>query len=501
MTVYVYKSKPYAHQDKLFNETWSQPAYGLLWEQGCGKTKPTIDTAARLFEAGEIDALVVVAPNGVHRNWISDELPAHLPDRVKSRSMALYLQTDKMGRTPAGNIRPHQKELERLMAFKGLAILTVSYDGFITTKDNIKDPVKRRNAPDKGREFMGKFMRARRCLMVVDESHSIKNPTALRTKTLMAARKFAPYRRILTGTPVAQGPFDLYSQMRFLDENFWAARGFPDFECFKNHFGVFQLKDFGMRTLTKVCVAYKNLGELHDMITAATHRLTKADALDLPPKVYSKRYYDMTAEQFKAYQDLKEVLFTELHTGAVVEAPLAIVKLLRFQQIVCGYAGDTEGNLVRLKSNPRLELLKEVVEQTEKAGIIWARFTEDVNQIMELLGDTAVRYDGSTSADERAIAKERFQKGEVKWFVGNQAAGATGLTLTQAKTVIYYSNSFKLVDRLQSEDRAHRIGQDEAVNYIDLVCSDSVDERIVGALRAKLDIATTITGDTLKEWI
>lgn len=478
---YQYKSTPYAHQGERFEATWDTPAYGLLWEQGCGKTKPTIDTAARLYEAGEIDALVVVAPNGVHRNWISDELPAHLPERVSKDAFAIYLQTDKL------STKWHSKELADLLKWRGLAIITVSYDGFTTKK---------------GKDYLGKFMRARRCIMVADESHYMKNPTAIRTKILMAASKFASYRRILTGTPVAQGPFDVYEQVRFLDDTFWARKGFKDFYCFKTYFGHFVKKPFGPGgRMIDMLQGYRNLEELHDMLQDITHRLTKEDALDLPPKVYSKRYYDMTDEQVKAYGDLKEQLFTELHTGDLVEAPLAIVKLLRFQQVICGYAGTTDGQLVKLQRNPRLELLKEVVDQTPKAGIIWARFTEDVNQIMEMLGDTAVRYDGQTSADERAIAKARFQRGEVKWFVGNQAAGATGLTLTQAKTVIYYSNSFRLVDRLQSEDRAHRIGQDEAVNYIDIVCSDSVDERIVGALRSKLDIASTITGDDLKEWI
>jgi len=489
--MYQHKTTPFKHQAELFDASKDDPAMALFWEQGCGKTKPTIDTAAHLYEAGEIDAIIVVAPNGVHRNWITDELPAHMPDHVAAKMMAVYFDTDK-----AGN-KATQAELQKLLNWPGLAVLTISYSGFCTFKRKAKDP-------DKGRDFAGKFMRKRRCLMVADESHYAKNPTADRTKTLMAASKFAPYRRILTGTPIAQGPFDIYSQVQILDEDFWVREaGISSFSGFKTEFGVWQNKPFGPggRNIS-VCVAYKNLPRLQELLAKVGHRLTKEDAgLNLPPKVYSKRYVELTADQRAAYATLKAQMYLELEQG-IVEAPLAITMLLRFQQIVCGYAGDTEGKILRIgKTNPRLEVMEDIASQTLKQGIIWARFTEDINQIMDLLGNDAVRYDGSMDADDRADAKAAFQAGDKKWFVGNQAAGATGLTLTQAKTVVYYSNSFRLVDRLQSEDRAHRIGQDESVNYIDLVATNTVDERIVNALRNKMDVATMITGDTVKEWI
>lgn len=484
---YIHKTKPFEHQAALFKDTARANAYGLFWEQGCGKTKPTIDTAALLFEDGEIDALLVVAPNGVHRNWITDELPLHMPDRVAARMRSAYLETDKLGTTPTGIKRAGQVAMDALMTHKGLSVLTVSYDSFITPK---------------GKDFLGKFMRARKVMMVVDESQGIKNPVAIRTKTLMAASKFARYRRILTGTPISQGPFDVYSQIKFLDPTFWTRHGFPDFYCFKTYFGIFTKKPFGPGgKMVDMLVGYRNLDELNTILKSITHRLTKKDALDLPPKIYAKRYFDMTPAQSKAYVNLKEELFTELAGGEIVEANLAIVRLLRFQQITCGYVGDVEGNLVPFEDNPRIKLLKNITDETQGAGIIWARFTEDVNQIMEMLGPEAVRYDGMVDDDGRARSKAIFQAGDAKWFVGNQAAGATGLTLVQAKTVIYYSNNFRLVDRLQSEDRAHRIGQDEPVNYIDLVCSGTVDERIVSSLRNKLDVASQITGDDLKEWI
>lgn len=491
---YQYKTEPFKHQAERFDATRELASYALFWEQGCGKTKPTIDTAAYLYEKGEIDAVIVIAPNGVHRNWISDEIPAHMPERVMCKTMAMFFDTNKAA------TKETQTNLARLLKHKGLAILTISYDGLCTAKTS---PSK----PDKGRDFAGKFMRQRRCLMVVDEAHYAKNPEAIRTRTLMKASKFAPYRRILTGTPVAQGPFDVYSQVQLLDEDFWTKNGISSFSGFKTQFGNWELKPWGPNGRSiAVCTSYKNLDKLQKLLAKIGHRLTKEEAeLNLPPKIYSKRYVELTPEQRRAYQALKEELMVVLDSGEIAEAPLAIVQLLRFQQIVCGYVGTTDGTLVRIPSkiasNPRINVLEDLDATTNSQGIIWARFREDINQLMELLGDKAVRYDGGVDADGRVRAKEAFQRGDKKWFVGNQAAGATGLTLVQAKTVIYYSNSFRLVDRLQSEDRAHRIGQKDSVQYIDLIAEGTVDERLVDSLRNKYDIATAITGDQLKDWI
>ncbi len=215
----------------------------------------------------------------------------------------------------------------------------------------------------------------------------------------------------------------------------------------------------------------------------------------------------MTYEQERLYKELAISFIADLD-GEEVDGELAIVRLTRFQQIVCGYvrtAGDehTESPIRLIGNrNPRIECLAEVCEQVVGQAIIWARYRMDINQIMELLGDDAVRYDGSITDDEAEKNKLKFQRGEVKWFVGTAAKGGEGLTLEMAKTVIYYSNTFKLLDRLQSEDRAHRAGMDEhPVNYIDICCPESVDMKIIHNLRNKIDVASQITGDRLKDWL
>jgi SNF2 family DNA or RNA helicase len=250
-----------------------------------------------------------------------------------------------------------------------------------------------------------------------------------------------------------------------------------------------------------ILLGYRNMDELREVMASVASRVTKDDVLDLPPKLYGKRYHELGPTQKRLYEQLRDDFIAELDNG-VVDASLAIVRLLRFQQIVCGYLPNEDGEMIQLDDGgSRLALLGETLEGLGHKAIIWARFREDINRICDMLGDRAVRYDGAVSEDEAALAKEQFQKGDAQFFVGNPAKGATGLTLHAARTVVYYSNSFKLVDRLQSEDRAHRIGQEHPVNYIDLVCPGTVDEHIVEALRKKNDIATALTGDELKDWI
>lgn len=483
-----FKTTALSHQQRVFNETSHLAVHALLWEQGTGKTKPTIDMFAAQYLAGEVDALIVVAPGGVERNWKSDELPKHLPDEVAAGARVEVWQTKRAG------TKWHASLFEGLLRHKGPAILLVSYDAFMT---------------DKCKNYIWKFLRQRRCFYVLDEAHNIKTPGAKRTKSIVASGRYAPYKRILTGTPISVGPFDVYSQIKFLDENFWKKHGFETFSVFKRHFGVWftaaecqQLHGYdpGFDKL----IEYRNLDELQAILKTISDRVLKTDVLDLPPKLYSKRYFEMTSLQTSMYDELKREYEVELEDGAVVDGALAIVRLLRLQQITCGYVKtDVEDEPVRMigNTNPRLECAEELLKNLHHPAIVWTRFSKDVDQLMDILGKGAVRYDGRISEDEAERSKLAFQGGEAQWFVGNPAKGSAGLTLNQAKTTVYYNNSFKLIERLQSEDRNHRFGQDNAVHYIDIQAPSTVDEHITRALRGHLDIASQITGDKLREWI
>lgn len=490
---YQYKSKPFKHQADTFEMSKDLAAYGILWEQGCGKTKPTIDTAAYLYEKGEIDAVIVVAPSGVHRNWLSDELPAHLPDRVSRVSKAHVWDTKK-----ARNVGT-TKERDALLKHKGLAWLLLSYDGAVT---------------DLAKKYLWKFLRQRRCLYVMDEGHNIKTPKAKRTQALVKSGKYAPYRRLLTGTPVAQGPFDLYSQLKFLDENIWKRHELDSFRTFKFHFGDWFTraeceKELGYDPGFDKLIEYKNIDELTAILRTISSRVTKDEVLDLPPKLYSTRYFELEPLQASIYQQLRDEYEAELEDGAMIDGNLAIVRLLRLQQIISGYAHtDDEEEPVRLigNCNPLMDLVEEEANALTHPAIIWGRFRKDIDQIMDRLGNRAVRYDGTMDDDACERSKMAFQAGDAQFFVGNPQKGGTGLTLVQARTVMYATNSFKLIERLQSEDRAHRIGQEHPVNYIDFEGrlpggGQTVARHIIKALRRKFDIAAKITGDTLREWL
>mgnify|MGYP003575362302 CR=1 FL=1 len=474
------RTPPLAHQQEELVRSAELPSRALFWEQGTGKTWMALATAAWLARKRLIDGVLVLAPNGVHENWASDEIPRHW-DPEQGYRLHCY-KTSKAGS------KAHREALADVTGSPQLAFLIMSYDGFMTAA---------------GKAAAKEFLARRRCLYVLDESARIKNPSAKRTKVVVASAKHAPYRRILTGTPVANSPFDVYSQVKFLDEEFWKARGFASAEAFRTHFGIWEQAVNGATGQRfNRCVAYRNLNQLHDIVTAVASRVTKEQVLDLPPKVYTKRYFDLSPAQAKVYGELRKDFVAFLDSGEMVTAPLVVVRLLRLQQVTCGYlpADDCE-SVTDFPENPRLKLLLETLEDCEGKAIVWARFRRDVDKICSALYPHAVRYDGSVGDEDRLAARRRFQDGDAKYFVANPAAAGEGLTLTAARSVIYYSNSFNLTHRLQSEDRAHRIGQGESVRYVDLVASGTVDNHLVAALRRKHNVAAQVTGDEVRQWL
>ena len=479
-----FKTEPYAHQRECYDETRDRESYGIFWEMGCGKSKITLDTAAWQYLSGDIDTLLVVAPKGVHRNWVTDEVPRHLSEDVEDCE-AIWYQSTK------ANQKRYQAKLEEALECKGLLIVAINYDALITKA---------------GKAFCDRLMQ-RKVMVVLDESPRIKNPTAKRTKAAMKLGLRAVSRRILTGTPITNGPFDAYSQIDFLEPGFWKSRHFGNFLAFKNYFGIFNTQSLADGRRFNMCVGYRNVDNLYEMLQSISDRKTKDTVLDLPDKVYSKVYVELTKPQRKLYEEIRDHAIAFLSNGDMITANLIIVEMLRLQQIVNGFV-VTEMNQDAVDiagGNPRLDALVEVLNDNDpQQVIVWARFQHDIDLIAKRLTDECIShatYDGRTSDVVRAEAIDRVRSGDARVFVANPAAAGEGLTLTEATVVVYYSNTFKLAERLQSEDRAHRIGQEKSVLYVDLVCPDTIDERIVTALRKKLEIANVITGDNFREWI
>ena len=481
-----FKTKPLGpYQRKGFMASRDREIFALFYEQGTGKSWVDINATAWAFGQGLIDGWVIVAPNGVHRNWVARELPKHWPDDVPCR-VILW----EMGR--AGT-KGFARDLNELIAARGCAIFAMNIDAVITPR---------------GKAALKRFLFARQCKLTIDESSKIKTPGAKRTKVLRAAGKHARQRRILTGTPVTRGPLDLYAQFAFLDPN---ALGFNSFYSFKHHFAEWG-KGYNASTGTEFeeLIGYKNLPELRRLVAPHSARVLKQDVLkDLPPKLYQVRDVPLSLPQRRVYDQLRDEYIVELEGGRV-SAPMALVRLLRLQQVTCGYL-PIEGETVSIEDKAvpsRVAGLLDLLEEADGKGIIWARFAEDLRQIEIALrkaygAAAVVSYHGRVKTADRDRAIDTFQDLEspVRWFVAQQQAGGFGLTLTAATLNVYYSNTFSLEQRLQTEDRPHRQGQRNAVLNVDLIAPDTVDENIVEALRAGRNLAAEVNGDHLKAWL
>jgi len=471
---YEFKTEPYAHQKTALKRSWNKREYGFFMEMGTGKSKVLIDTIGILYGKGAINAVVIIAPKGVYKNWSTKEIPDHMPDHI-DRHVAVW--------SPA----PRKKEKADLVKLFNveedkLKIFVINVEAFSTPK---------------GVKFTQNFILGHKVLLAVDESTTIKNPKASRTKAIVKLSKNTAFRRILTGSPITQSPLDLYSQTEVLGSS---LLGYTSFYSFQNHYGEVVNRYFGGRTVKQV-VGYRNLEELTARLDTFSYRVLKNDCLDLPEKVYVKREVTLTAEQKKLYKELSESAITLLKNEEMLSVTNVLTQLLRLHQIVCGHVKSDDGVETPVDNN-RIDELIEVIGEMQGKVIIWANYRQNILEIVETLqglfgSDSVAAYFGDTSTDERERIIKDFQNPDhpLRFFVGNTQTGGYGITLTEAQNVIYYSNNFDLEKRLQSEDRAHRIGQKNNVTYVDLVAKDTIDERIVTALRNKLDLAQEVLGD------
>ena len=478
---YKFKTKPYEHQLKALEKSWASDTYALFMEMGTGKSKVLVDNIAMLYDRGAIKGALIVAPKGVYKNWDQIEFPVHLPDHVE-HTKVLWEPTIT---------KKKQAELDTLFDDKGdLKILIMNVEAFSTTK-----------GLDFARSFLNIFVG--RALIGIDESTTIKNPTAKRTKNILKLADLAKYRRILTGSPVTKSPLDLFSQCEFLDPY---HLGHASYYSFRARYANMVKRNFGGRQVQLV-VSYRRLDELADILDKFSYRVLKEDCLDLPEKVFTKRLVELTPEQDKAYKQMKQMALAMLDNGEVMTTVNVMTQLMRLHQITCGHFKADDGTTTALKNN-RIDALMQLLEETEGKVIIWANYREDIKNIVESLkkayGEAStVEYHGGVDATLRQdnIAQFQEKNSPTRYFVGNAQTGGYGITLTSANTVVYYSNSYDLEKRLQSEDRAHRIGQTGSVTYVDLIAEKTIDERIVKALRSKINIANEIMGEDIKDWI
>jgi len=474
---YKFKTKPYQHQLIALEKSWNRETYAYFMEMGTGKTKVLIDNVAMLYDKGKIDGLLVIAPKGVIGTWHKQELPLHLPQHIENVSILWQANITKAQSRKLGNLFKTGEDLH---------ILIMNVEAFSTHK---------------GLEFAKKFLLSHKTLIAVDESTTIKNPKAQRTKNIIQIADMAKYRRILTGAPVTKNPLDLFTQCYFLDPYHLDHQSYYSF---RTRYAIMKTAYISGRSIQLVS-GFKHLAELAEKLKPFSYRVLKEDCLDLPPKIYMKRNIELSAEQKKVYKEMKEKALANLH-GKQITTMTVLTQLMRLQQITCGHFVADDGTTQQIKSN-RLNELMDILDEIEGKAIIWAHWQADIKNIIKEIKKvhgpgSVVDYYGLTPQDQRDKNREAFQNdSKVRYLVGTPQTGGYGITLTAANTVIYYSNGYDLEKRLQSEDRAHRIGQHKPVTYVDIIAEKTVDEKIVKALRDKISIASQILGEELKAWI
>ena len=477
MLNYKFKTKPYAHQLKALEMSHNKEVFAYFMEMGTGKSKVLLDNIAVLYDKGKINGALIIAPKGVYKNWFDSEIPQHLVKHIQKKAILWQ----------ANITEKQQFKLNSLFKSEiDLHILIMNVEAFSTKK---------------GVAFAEKFLLSHNTLMAIDESTTIKTPTAKRTKAIVKLGEIAKYRRILTGSPVTKSPLDLYKQCEFLDP--WLL-DHSSYYTFRTRYAIMRSANFNGRSV-QIVVGYKNLEELSEKLKPFSYRILKDDCLDLPPKTFMKRVIQLTPEQNKVYQQMKQLALAELN-GKRITTVNVITQLMRLQQITCGHFKADDGSLQEIKNN-RITELMDLIEEIEGKAIIWAHWRHDiatiVREIEKEYPGSVMTYYGDTTIDDRQKAIKEIQNPEskVRFLVGTPQTGGYGLTLTGASTMIYYSIGYDLEKRKQSEARIDRIGQKKPMTYIDILAEDTVDEKIVKALRKKENIATQIMGEELKAWI
>jgi SNF2 family DNA or RNA helicase len=380
-----------------------------------------------------------VAPKGVVKNWYESEIPTHLVDHIEHKTVLWQPLITKKQTAALDSLFETGEDLH---------ILIMNVEALSTQK---------------GVDFAQRFLFSHRAMMAIDESTTIKNPEAKRTKNICKLGLASRYNRILTGSPVTKSPLDLYKQCEFLTPG---LLGHESYYTFRTRYAVMRTANFSGRSVQIV----------------------------------------VTPDQLKVYKEMSRLALANFN-GKMMTTATVLTQLMRLQQITCGNFIADDGTMTELPTN-RLPELMNLLDEIEGKVVIWANFQRDVHRIIELIHkeygpDSFVDYYGLTPQEERQENIKKFQdpSSPVRFFIGTTQTGGYGITLTAASTMIYYSNGYDLEKRQQSEARIDRIGQERPMTYIDIICEKTVDTRIVKALRKKVNIATQIMGEELKEWI
>jgi hypothetical protein len=489
----------YKHQETAAKLLWDNDIFALIMEQGTGKSRPVLDDWIARQDNHAHD-LVILAPKGCYMNWVgTEEEPGELTKWIPPEKLAKI----NIAAWRSGANKAQHDTLENLLRARSPRFLAMNIEAL--------------NREGSAREYLLRFIEGHSVIGVIDESTTICHENAQRTEWILEtlAERFVA-RRILTGLVAPESPMDLYTQYRYLD---WRIIGQKSFWAYKNRYAVLQQVDFrpaekrqadamNRRFYRKpsVVVAYRNLEELNQKIMRSSYRVLKEDVLDLPPKVYQFWDIELTKEQERIYNQMRDVATAQLDSGEFTTASMKLDQLGKLQHILCGHVRKENGELEDIPEN-RTDAVVEILHQHAGKAIIWAPWPRTLTKIRDRLQDefgpdSTVGFWGETKLDERLEARARIQNDDAcRFIVSNQSVGKFGNTWTACNLVIYYANSFDNEDRQQSEDRAHRIGQTKSVTYIDLCVCGTLDQKLIQTLRKKINISSTLQGDAYRSWL
>lgn len=545
---YEFKTEPWKHQRKTLTDSWDKLYWALLFEYGCGKTKVVIDTAGINFEITKaIDALFIIAPNNVHAQWVDEQVPEHLPERIPTvQRVWTGSNSKKFKRSLEDFWLPNNEDKLKIFAMNVEAL----------------------QSSERARSVAVHFLKSFQTLLAVDESTRIKTPGAKRAKFIVnRLSKLAYMRRTLTGNEVTRSPFDVYMPYKFLETDFW--KGQYNFHTFQHRYASFKkqrfyrkdvkvkdwdcpkcpvplpgfeippiekidLKRMGGKVFptcpecnsvipenklpTKVKrivkaggnvefsqpIGYKNLDELKARIAECSSLVRKEDCMDLPPKIYQPIYTEMNDEQIRVYQELKKNLYTEYH-GVELEVLHKVALRTRFRQIVGGFfptTGEMIGN-----NNPKVDALMYDLEDINCSDplIVWASFTAEIEQLEKVFkreyDGRVVSFYGETPKPDRKQIIQDFKSGNIDYFIANPSVAGTGLNLQRAYINYYFSNSDNAEDRWQSEDRTHRGGQTEPVLIKDIFIRGTIDDVQKKSNTEKKTMAEYFKSDRIEDFL
>jgi SNF2 family DNA or RNA helicase len=445
---------PFANQK--IGQYWAKykDKHAMLWEMGTGKTRGAVETYEIKKKAKQVDHGLVVCPVSMIDKWV-DEI-----DKWSGNQSAIGIKGNRAEKEEA---------------------LSQNWDWYVVSFESLK------NLFEIFKEIVDD-----RWFIVLDEFTKIKNPHAKRAKACVELGKLTEHKAILSGTPVTQHAYDVFTPYYFLDNGKTFGTRYDDF-----------IDKYFWRQGFKLIPKRGSLDAIGDLMYNSATRFLKKDCIDIPDKLYTQRYLDLPAYNKQKYDEMVNYCITQINESDKVTAFVILTQLLRLSQITSGFVKDVTGREIAFDENPKIDALRDIMEEANGTPtVIWARFIWDCNAISKLLKEMNITHsflNGETSHDDRTRNIKEFADGKVQVIIGTAGTGGHGIDLVRGSLCIYYSNSYSLEQRLQSEDRLHRAGQKNQVTYIDLLCKNTVDVAIYKILRNKKNIADIVTKDNMRD--